>query len=342
MRTITTCLLFVSTLAAQTSIVFPSTHQNIADGAQAIYWFPFSSGISRQQIVYEDWDLNIPANTPITRIGFRQDSVGGGAPGRQLQMEVRIGTTTATASSLGTNYDNNFASAPQVVFAQGLYSLPAITASAPGIVWVNFATPYQYPGGNLLVEFKVFANNNGNQAFSYYLDQASYVSPVANGVQGCLHSGNQRPVLTNSPTQVGSNWNLALSSAPSNTAVALLLAPGQPMAAAPYSLQVLGLDPSCQGQLASTGLVAFSGSTNASGGVNWSVPVPSSLAFNNYVISSQVAALDFFVPGSLVVSNASEVQFGIAPPSTILYSQGSASAATGQVYPNYGVVTLFN
>lgn len=342
MRTFTSLLLLSTTLAAQASIVFPSTHETIANGAQAIYWFPFSSGISRQQIVYEDWDLNIPANTPITRIGFRQDNAGGNAPARQLQMEVRIGTTTGTASSLGTNFDNNFAGTPQVVFPQGLYALPAITASAPGIVWVNFATPYQYPGGNLLVEFKVFANNNGNQSFSYYLDQASYVSPVTNGVQGCLHSGNQRPVLNNSPTQVGGSWSLNLSAAPANTAIALLLAPGQAMTPAPYSLAALGLDPSCQGQLPLTGFISFSGSTNSSGGASWSVPVPSTLAYNNFVISSQVAALDFFVPGSLVVSNASQVQFGIAPPATILYSQGSASAATGQAYPNYGVVTLFN
>jgi hypothetical protein len=72
------------------------------------------------------------------------------------------------------------------------------------------------------------------------------------------------------------------------------------------------------------------------------VPVPANLSLNQFVVSGQVAALDFFVPGGLVVSNASQVTFGIAPPSSILYGQGNAHAATGQVYANYGVVTLFN
>jgi hypothetical protein len=48
------------------------------------------------------------------------------------------------------------------------------------------------------------------------------------------------------------------------------------------------------------------------------------------------------VPGGLVVSNADQIQFGIEPPASIVWSQGSASAATGIVYTNQGVVTLFN
>jgi hypothetical protein len=57
-------------LLAQTSVVFPSTHATIPDGSSSIYWFPFSSGISRAQIVYEDWDLDIPANSATAATGL--------------------------------------------------------------------------------------------------------------------------------------------------------------------------------------------------------------------------------------------------------------------------------
>jgi hypothetical protein len=334
------CLLTSAGLLGQ-SIVFPSTHANIPDGSSSIYWFPFSSGISRAQIVYEDWDLNVPANTPITRIGFRQDAVGGALPSRLLQLEVRIGTTTATATTIGSNFDANFAAAPTIVHPQSLYTLPALVPASPGIVWVNFTTPYLYPGGNLLVEFRVYANNNGNQAFPYYLDLGGFVSPVASGVPGCPHSGNQVPLLASYPTQVGTNWTMQLSQAPASTAMALFVAPGQPMSA-PYGLQALGLAPACNGQLPLLGLVSLGALTTTNGYANWSIPIPGGLAFNNFVISSQAVILDAFVPGGLVVSNADQIQFGITPPEAIVWSQGNATAATGIVYTDQGVVTFFN
>jgi hypothetical protein len=336
-----TVLLLAAGAFAQSSIVFPSTHATIPDGSSSIYWFPFSNGVSRAQIVYEDWDLGVPANTPITRIGFRQDAAGAGAPARQLQLEVRMGTTTAGAATIGSGFDANWAAPPTTVFGPGLYALPAIVPSNLAVVWVNLTTPYQYPGGNLLVEFRVAANNNGNQAFSYPLDFGDFVSPVTAGVPGCLHSGNQRPVLTSFPTLVGTNWMLQLAQAPASTPVVLFVAPGAPMTA-PYGLQVLGLDPSCQGQLPLLNLVSLGGLSNTSGYAFWNVPVPGGLAFNGFTMTSQVVALDSFVTGGLVVSNADQISFGIHPPASIVWSQGSASAATGIVYPNQGVVTLFN
>jgi hypothetical protein len=341
MHVTATVLLLTAGLCAQGSIVFPSTHATIPDGASQIPWFPFSSGISRGQVVYEDWDLGIPANTPITRIGFRQDPIGGSVPSRLLQLEVRMGTTFATASSLGTSFDGNYVGTPAIVVPAGLYTLPGLVASNPTTVWVDLTTPYLYPGGNLLVEFRVLGNNNGNQGFTYYLDQASYVSPVTAGVQGCQHSGLQRPVLTSTGTQVGTAWNLTLQQAPANTAIVLFVALGQAMTA-PYSLQSIGLDPTCMGQLPLVGLASLSAGSNSAGYAAWSVPIPGGLAFNDYVVSSQAVALDFFVPGSLVVSNADQIRFGIAPPSSLLFSQGSASAATGNVSANVGLVTLFN
>lgn len=339
-----TCALSVALLstasAVAQSVVFPSTMTNVATGSSYIGSFPFSNGISRMMAVYDDWDLNLAPNTPITRIGFRQDSTQASVS-RLVQLEVRMGTTNNTSATLATNYDSNYAGTPAVVYPQALFTLPALTSSTPNsMVWVNLTTPYTYPGGNLLVEFRVFGNNNGNQSFYYPLDLTGFVSTVTAGSLGCLHSGGQRPVLTSQPTQIGSNWSLYLSNAPANTALALLIAPDQQMPA-PYSLSFLGLDPTCLGQMPAS-FASFSGTTTAGGSANWSLLVPNNLAFNNFFMTSQVVAFDFFVPGNLVTSNADQVQFGVTPPESLLISQGSATAATGSVYANYGVVTFFN
>lgn len=339
MRFVPLTLLLTAGLAAQ-SIVFPSTHATIANGASSIDWFPLSSGISRQQIAYEAWDLNIPINTQITRIGFRQEP-GYSSVARQVQMDVRVGTTLATSATLGSTFDNNFVGTPTTVFPLGLYTLPAFTTSTGGVFWINFTTPYTYTGGNLLVDFRVYANNNGNQSFSYGIDRALYVSTVTNGVAGCPHSGNQTPQLQHYPTALGAYWQMSLSSAPANTPLALFVAGGQPLSA-PYSLASIGLAANCYGQLPLTGLASFSGSTNGGGGASWSVQVPNTLALNHFIISAQVAAIDFFSPGLLVVSNASQVEFGVNPPASIVYSTGSATATTGSVYNNYCPVTFFN
>lgn len=341
MRSLPCLLLLAAGVTAQTSIVFPSSHQNIANGASYTGSEPFSAGISRIQLLYEDWDLNLPANTPITRIGFRQDGSQTSVQ-RLLQLEVRMGTSLLTATTMSSTFDNNFLGASTVVYPLSLFTLPALSSATPNsVVWVNLTTPYTYPGGNLLVEFRVYGNNNGNQSFYYPLDKANFVSNISSGTPGCPHSGSQTPVLTSQPTQIGSNWYLYLSQAPANTAIALFMSAGQQLVPG-YSLGMLGLQPSCLGQLPTTGLVSFSASTNSGGGASWTVPVPNNLAFYNFTISSQVVAFDFFSPGYLVVSNGDQVTFGAAPAEGMVYASGSATATTGSAYGTWGIVTLFN
>tara|TARA_R110002072_G_scaffold273219_4_gene433846 strand:+ start:41664 stop:42707 length:1044 start_codon:yes stop_codon:yes gene_type:complete len=342
LRSVSAICLLAASAAAQ-SIVFPSDHTNIGNGSSSLSWIPFSSAAPfRAQIVYEDWDLGLPMGTPISRIGFRQDGATNSAS-EQVIMEVSMASTSATASTMATSFAGNYVGTPTVVYPQGLFTLPALSSATPSsIVWIDLPAPhYVYGGGNLLVEFKIFLNSNGNQAFSYRLDRATYISQVTAGVPGCMHSGGQTPTLASSPTRVGSNWNLYLSAAPSNSPMALFLAPAQQLAA-PYSLGALGVDPSCQGQVPLGSYVALGGNTNSGGAYSWSIPVPNMLVFNDYYMTSQAVAFDYFSPGKLVVSNADQVQFGINPAASILFGTGSTTATTGSVYANYGLVTLFN
>ncbi|MDO8349088.1 MAG: hypothetical protein Q7T30_02550, partial [Planctomycetota bacterium] len=62
---------------------------------------------------------------------------------------------------------------------------------------------------------------------------------------------------------------------------------------------------------------------------------------NDVTLSSQVASLDYFAPGGVVVSNGDQMQIGIDPAMSVIYSQGNATAASGSVWQHYGVVTHF-
>ncbi|MBK8097206.1 MAG: hypothetical protein IPK26_08865 [Planctomycetes bacterium] len=111
---------------------------------------------------------------------------------------------------------------------------------------------------------------------------------------------------------------------------------------APYGLQAFGLPLACQGQVPMNGLLTVATQSNPFGYAYSFVPVPAGLMFNNFTISSQAVILDPLAPGGLVVSNADQIRFGITPPAAIAFSQGSATAPTGLVYADQGVVTFFN
>src|SRR5262245_53545476 len=103
-------LFFLASLvAAQNVAVFPADYVNVPDGPTYSPNLPLANGTGRGQIVYEQWDLPVPIGASITRLGFRQDA-GTTAmdTGRALQLEVRLGYTTATSANLSTTMDNNF------------------------------------------------------------------------------------------------------------------------------------------------------------------------------------------------------------------------------------------
>lgn len=332
-------------LVAQTTVTFPSDHANL-EGQYSSTNFPYAYGVSRLQAVYEAWDLGIAPGTPITRIGVRQNGTQS-AVTRSVQVEVRMGYTMHTAANLGTNFDNNYVGAPQTVFGPALFALPQLNTTQPGqqAVWLNITTPFTYQpaNGNLVIEWRVIANNNGNAAFSYPLDRATFYSPVtASSSPGCPHSGNATATLTSSPAAAGSNWNIAVNSAPASSFVFLGIDVGGTLVPS-FSLQpyVAGIDPACVGTVNPLNLSLATALTNAQGYYRWTVAVPNSLSFNNLRMASQALIPDFFAPGGVVTSNGDQIEFGIDPAQTFLVSQGNVNASTGTLYANYGLVTLF-
>jgi hypothetical protein len=292
--------------------------------------------------IYEAWDVTVPAGRPITRIGFRAESTWA-SPGKQLQLQVLMGPTDKTADNAEYTFDDNYFVPPTSVFGPAVYVLPDLgipqNPNPDGnMIWLTLTTPYTPTAGhNLLVEFRVLANNNGGAQFPYYLDVATFDSPVVTGPAGCTHSGSQVPTLTSSPTRAGGYWYCNLYQAPANQLAVwcINLGPLQ----TPFSLAPLvpGISANCSGQISLAGVFTQAAVTSGSGSYSFYVQLPNNRLLNDVILSS----LDFFSPGGVVVSNGDQMQIGTDPAMAVIYSQGSATATIGSVYPHYGVVTHF-
>jgi len=341
-----TTLVCCCALPAQGTAVFPSDHAAITNGDFNTNWFPYAHGVSRIMAIYESWDVTVPAGRQITRIGFRQDGTTA-STGKQLQLQVLMGPTEKTAANAVTTFANNYFAPPTSVFGPALYALPdlgnILNPNPDGnMVWLTLTTPYTpVAGKNLLVEFRVLANNVGGAAFNYYLDRADFVSPRATGPAGCAHSGNQVPTLLSRETKVGSTWYCDMAQAPASQMAIWFISFGPLLPQYALGPFFPGIGAACQGQLALNGLFSLATITNANGGHTFTVPIPNDRGFNDVMLSSQVACFDFFAPGGVVVSNGDQMQIGIDPAMTVIYNQGSASATTGSPWQNYGVVTHF-
>lgn len=342
----------VAGLCAQNIAVFPANYAHVADGPANAPNLPLASGTGRGQIVYEQWDLPVPVGATITRLGFRQDAgITTMDQGRALQLEIRIGYTTATSGNLSTTMDNNWARPPVTVFGPALFQLPNLRDAAnplpEGRLFIDLSTAFPYAPAaneNLLVEYRVHGNSVGGVSFNYRLDKADYDSPVQNGPAGCPHSGGGTPAMTVSPVRTGQYYSASVASAPANAFAALLLSAG-PSLVAPFSLQpfVVGIAPACQGQVQLAGVASLSGFTGPSGTVTFSFRIPNQrVPYNDLVLSGQAAFFDLFSPGGVVVSNGAQVQIGILPQSTIVWGSGPPVAVTtGSQNFNYCPVAFF-
>jgi hypothetical protein len=350
LHTLVALATFCSAALAQ-QVIYPADYTAVPEGPLNSPNLPLALGTSRVMCLYEAGQLGVPAGNTITQLGFRQDATTAATDnGRQLQLEVRIGYTTATVTTMVTNFDNNYAAPPVTVFGPALFTLPNLRdAAAPlpnGQLWLTLTTPFVYapaPGQNLLVEYRVFGTSGGGGSFTYRLDRADYWSPVSYGSPGCAHSTGGVPSLTVQPTRPGLNYSCSLSSAPANSVGILLVDIGNSLVA-PYPLAPIipGIQLNCTGQLQPFGLASLSGATGASGTASWSFAIPNDNAFAQLPISSQAVWLDFFSPAGLVVSRGAEVRTGLRPRSTVLSATGAPTVVvTGTLSTYYCPVAFF-
>jgi hypothetical protein len=351
-RQISVLFLLAIGLAAQNVAIFPADYANVADGPFNSPNLPLANGTGRGQVVYEQWDLPVPIGASIRRLGFRQDSaLTTMDAGRGLQLEIRMGYTTATSANLSTTLDSNFAGTPVTVFGPAVYQLPNLRDTAnplpDGRFFIDLTTPFVYSPAanqNLLVEYRIYGNSAGGSSFNYRLDRADFYSPVVNGTAGCPHSGGGTPTLALSPVRTGSSFSATIASGPGNSFAVLLLAIGSPLVQ-PFSLQpfVAGIAPACQGQIPVLGASSMTGFTSGTGAATFTLNIPNQrVPYNDLIVGSQAAFFDLFAPGGLVVSNGAQVQIGIQPQTTVVWGSGPPSAVTtGSQNLRYCPVALF-
>jgi hypothetical protein len=337
-------------LAAQQTAVFPAEYTAVAEGPNNSPNLPLANGSSRVMVVYDRADMAVPDGASITQLGFRQDgTLTAMDTGRALQLEIRMGWTTASATAPSTTFDTNYDAPPVTVFGPGLFQLPNLRdASNPlpnGQLFVPLAAPFVYApaGRNLVVEYRVSGNSGGGSSFNYRLDRADFYSPVLTGSPGCATSGNQVPVLNANPTRIGQTLTLTGTTGPANSFGVIAIDVGGRLAA-PFPLDVVfgGIAPTCTGQLLPVNLATLGAATTTTGGFTASYAIPNVPALNDLWVAHQALLIDVFAPGGLVVSNGVEVQIGIRPRTSIVAAQGLPSQlTTGTLNANYAPVAFF-
>lgn len=313
------------------------------EGSTSTSQWPFSGGVSRVHMIYESSRsgtslLGIPNGRQITSISFPRDSTFV-VNGQAILLEISMAHTLKTAATAETTFANNFTSPPVVVRPQAIFNLPTMgdVAGSPVRCEVPLTTPFTYDASqNLLVEFKVFANANSNQSFSYRLDVAGVRSEVSSLGQACMTSGGRTPLLRSTATAIGSNWRVSLSNSPASTNCALQIG----FAPLPGPIPIPGAG-GCTIDIVTP--VGVPGTTNTGGSVSWTFPVGDDISLWHLNVYSQAFCVDFFAnPLGIVSSNADVIEFGIDPPQTMIYRTGDANAPTGFVWRNFGLVTYFH
>lgn len=337
---------------SQTAVsIFPADYIDVSEGPANSPNIPLAQGVSRVQIVYEAADLPIPSGRTITRIGFRQDAtLTAMDTGRTTNLEIQMGYTTATAANIGTNLNNNYAAPPVTVLGPANIVLPNLRdANNPlpnGMVWIDLTTPFQYlpAGRNLVVEFRCFGNSGGGSAWNYRLDRADFHSPITYGPVGCPHAGGGTPSLTLQPTRPGLSFSASITQGPAFAFSFLLLEPGAQLPTTPLSLAGLvpGINPACTLQLNLANALQMTGTTNGSGSLGLSFPIPNNNIWGHFDWTCQAAFLDLFAPGLVCVSRGAQIRVGMRPRSTAIVGTGNPlTVTTGTANRNYCPVTFF-
>lgn len=336
---------FTSAVTAQSVKVAPIDHANPNEppawiaGDTSTSRYPFSYGISRVMYVYESSAsgrtlLDIPDNAPITALGFPRDE-GSSSSGVGVRLQVFMGASAKTAATADADFAQNFSGQPVEVFTLKIFNLPNL-GQGNEVVWVPLDTPFPFDASeNLAVDYRVHANANSNQSFTYRLDRGRAITEVSSFGQGCQASGGQSPQLTSNGTAIGETWRPRLSRGPANASAYLNI--GVSRLAAPIGIPGA---PGCDALVAPN--ATLSGTTSGSGTESWSVSVPNDVDLWEATVYSQAIAIDFFAnPAGLVVSDGDAMTIGLDPRMSIIRANGSATATRGSVTRNFGQVSLF-
>ncbi len=325
---------------AQKRVFFPADHAN-TEGYSFDSRFHLSNGISRNQYFYDRRDLHLPDKARITRIGFRQDGRFK-LTGRRVQLEILMGASKATPSTLSRTFAKNYAGSPVTVMNKRIVTLPsfAIPRKSPStnIVWLQLDRPYTFDAAkSLVVDLRVFANDNGGKAFSYPLDFARYAEIHETFGVGCKTSSNSLPILTSGAAVLGTGWRYSIRSAPGNAVnIAILGSRKLP------GLDLSGLGaPGCR-LYVDLLIVAGAGATTAQGNLSGTIPIPNVGALLGAKVPMQCLQSDLFANKfGFVFTNGIRAQVSSNPRQGVVTASGKGDAVNGSVRSQWSLVTVF-
>jgi hypothetical protein len=158
----------LSSLSAQRTIQLPSNvafidDQNIPIAGQPMryqQWFPASEWLSQ-------------ARHPVRvrALAFRAGTIL--APGTSVDVEVRIGLLPSTQLPSST-FSANLGPSARVVLPRTNVTLPPNPPNGQRLFTVNFPQDFVWDGqSSVIIDFKVFGNGNGNQAYLYHCQGTS-------------------------------------------------------------------------------------------------------------------------------------------------------------------------
>lgn len=339
--------------SAQSTAYFPAAANNL-EGQTSDGYSALSLGVCRVQRMFEKEELaHIPNNSALKKLGFRQDGqYRVASPGYSLQLEMFMTSTPRTASTLSATFASNYPTGgtPTTVFSKKIFALPnlaiptnTLPAPSANTVFIPLDAPYTLStNDNFLVEYKIYANNNANQQFAYYLDVKTHHTTNTPYGAGCTTSTNKTPKLAGTDVSLGQYWTVNLSDGTPTAPSALLVGlsktswNGQPL---PFDLGVFGAT-GCK--LHTDIVITLPKITGGTGAASYSIPTPGSLAYNNVSLFVQSAIYDPFANNfGIVTSAALEGTFGFPARSHLVIAQNNVSATTGYVQNNYGLVQSF-
>lgn len=337
--------LLAASLSAQTTAIFPTDHATV-EGSSSSSDFPFAGGVGRNQGIYSRHFLNIPNGATITHVGIRPDAAST-AVGRQIQLEIRMGHSTNEIASVSSSFATNYATPQTTVFTQKIIRLPDLVGANPGPatqnVLIQLDTPFVYDRSmNLIVDYIITANDNGNSAFTYPTDLASWVASRTQFGTSCTHSNARVPVLNTSNGYANGSWTISLTNGLQNAPYVRHIGAGItnhlgiPL---PFSLNGLGA-PGCS--LLVEFPVALSGRTTTSGTASTNIPVPNWIELYGLTFYAQDLILDLFANSlGVVTTNAVSTTLGIEPQFTYVDAANNPLATSGSRRTRNGSVSVF-
>jgi len=119
----------------------------------------------------------VPEGARLDAVALRRDDANVTAPTFVVDVEIRMGHTMRTPVSVVPEFDRNYDGEPVIVLPRRSLRLPGIIGQVPLAQYFDHVIPFAQPfvahttgGRNLVIEFRVFGHDLGNQTFGLDFD----------------------------------------------------------------------------------------------------------------------------------------------------------------------------